>query len=160
MEIGAIVYAAAFQKTRAATEAMYLMARHAFEDLGYRRYEWKCNVLNETSQRVALGAMPRSLDELHHADALSAPEHTKRKTECSGRFPLARAGMHDEKTLLDLLVRHLGILDRLALGHFCAMALAFGVIERLGHAPPFTMSGSPATRRSTRSARAAMLWLS
>jgi RimJ/RimL family protein N-acetyltransferase len=53
VEVGSIVYARAFQKTRAGTEAMYLMARHAFEDLGYRRYEWKCNVLNDASQRAA-----------------------------------------------------------------------------------------------------------
>jgi RimJ/RimL family protein N-acetyltransferase len=33
---------------------MYLMARHAFEDLGYRRYEWKCNALHEGSRRAAL----------------------------------------------------------------------------------------------------------
>jgi hypothetical protein len=33
---------------------MYLMARHVFEDLGYRRYEWKCNALNEPSRRAAL----------------------------------------------------------------------------------------------------------
>ena len=38
----------------AATEAMYLMARHAFETLGYRRYEWKCNALNQASRRAAL----------------------------------------------------------------------------------------------------------
>ena len=53
IEVGFIVYANEFQKTRAATEAMYLMGRHAFEDLGYRRYEWKCNALNEGSQRAA-----------------------------------------------------------------------------------------------------------
>jgi RimJ/RimL family protein N-acetyltransferase len=53
IEVGAIVFSAALQRTRAATEAMYLMARHAFEDLGYRRYEWKCNVLNEASQTAA-----------------------------------------------------------------------------------------------------------
>lgn len=53
IEVGSIVYAHAFQRTRAATEAMYLMAKHAFEDLGYRRYEWKCNALNEASQRAA-----------------------------------------------------------------------------------------------------------
>jgi hypothetical protein len=33
---------------------MYLMARHVFEDLGYRRYEWKCNARNEPSRRAAL----------------------------------------------------------------------------------------------------------
>ena len=53
IEVGAIVYAPEFQKTRAATEAMYLMARYVFEELGYRRYEWKCNVLNDASQRAA-----------------------------------------------------------------------------------------------------------
>ena len=53
IEIGAIVYTAELRKTRGATEAMYLMARHAFEELGYRRYEWKCNVLNEASERAA-----------------------------------------------------------------------------------------------------------
>jgi RimJ/RimL family protein N-acetyltransferase len=53
IEVGAIVYAPAFQKTRAATEAMYLMARNVFEELGYRRYEWKCNVLNDASQGAA-----------------------------------------------------------------------------------------------------------
>jgi len=54
VEVGNILYTPALQRTRAATEAMYLMARHIFEDLGYRRYEWKCNVLNEPSRRAAL----------------------------------------------------------------------------------------------------------
>ena len=40
-------------RTRGATEAVYLQARHAFEDLGYRRFEWKCNDLNERSKRAA-----------------------------------------------------------------------------------------------------------
>jgi RimJ/RimL family protein N-acetyltransferase len=53
IEVGAIVYTSTFQRTRAATEAMYLMAKHAFEELGYRRYEWKCHSLNERSQRAA-----------------------------------------------------------------------------------------------------------
>ncbi|MCU1261280.1 MAG: GCN5-related N-acetyltransferase [Bryobacterales bacterium] len=54
VEVGGILYTPALQRTRGATEAMYLMARHAFEDLGYRRYEWKCNALNEPSRRAAL----------------------------------------------------------------------------------------------------------
>jgi len=54
MEIGNILYTPALQHTVGATEAMYLMARHAFEDLRYRRYEWKCNALNEPSRRAAL----------------------------------------------------------------------------------------------------------
>lgn len=53
MEIGSILYAARLRRTRAATEAMYLLARHAF-DLGFRRYEWKCDALNEGSRAAAL----------------------------------------------------------------------------------------------------------
>jgi RimJ/RimL family protein N-acetyltransferase len=44
----------ALQRTRQATEAIYLMARHVFDDLGYRRLEWKCDALNEPSRRAAL----------------------------------------------------------------------------------------------------------
>jgi RimJ/RimL family protein N-acetyltransferase len=54
IEVGGILYTPALQRTRGATEAMYLMARQAFEDLGYRRYEWKCNALNEPSRCAAL----------------------------------------------------------------------------------------------------------
>jgi len=52
-EVGWIALSAALQRTTAATEAMYLMARHVFDDLGYRRYEWKCDALNEPSRRAA-----------------------------------------------------------------------------------------------------------
>lgn len=54
IEVGGILMSPVLQRTRGATEAMYLMARHVFEDLGYRRYEWKCNSLNEPSRRAAL----------------------------------------------------------------------------------------------------------
>jgi RimJ/RimL family protein N-acetyltransferase len=54
LEVGNILMAPTLQKTTAATEAMYLMARHVFEDLGYRRYEWKCNANNAPSRRAAL----------------------------------------------------------------------------------------------------------
>lgn len=54
IEVGSILYTPALQRTPGATEAMYLMARHVFEDLGYRRYEWKCNDLNLPSRRAAL----------------------------------------------------------------------------------------------------------
>ena len=54
IEVGSILYTPALQQTTGATEAMYLMARHVFEDLGYRRYEWKCNALNQSSRRAAL----------------------------------------------------------------------------------------------------------
>jgi RimJ/RimL family protein N-acetyltransferase len=54
IEVGSILYTPRLQQTTLATEAMYLMARHVFEDLGYRRYEWKCNALNAPSRRAAL----------------------------------------------------------------------------------------------------------
>jgi RimJ/RimL family protein N-acetyltransferase len=54
IEIGNIFYTPALAGTRGATEAMYLLAHHAFADLGYRRYEWKCNALNMRSRRAAL----------------------------------------------------------------------------------------------------------
>jgi len=53
-EVGNITYGAALQRTVAATEAMYLMARHAFDVAGVRRYEWKCDDLNEPSRRAAI----------------------------------------------------------------------------------------------------------
>lgn len=53
IEVGAILYTPKLQRTAGATEAMYLMAKYVFEDLGYRRYEWKCNALNESSRRAA-----------------------------------------------------------------------------------------------------------
>jgi RimJ/RimL family protein N-acetyltransferase len=54
IEVGNIVFTPALQRSCGATEAMYLMARHVFDDLGYRRYEWKCNALNQPSRRAAL----------------------------------------------------------------------------------------------------------
>ena len=52
IEVGHINMAPALQRTRAATEAMYLMMKWAFE-AGYRRYEWKCDALNAGSRRAA-----------------------------------------------------------------------------------------------------------
>ncbi|HWF56626.1 MAG TPA: GNAT family protein [Solirubrobacteraceae bacterium] len=54
IEIGNIWFAGALQRTVAATEVIYLLARHAFDELGYRRLEWKCNALNAPSRRAAL----------------------------------------------------------------------------------------------------------
>ncbi len=53
IEIGNILWGPAIARTRVATEALYLSAKHVFEDLGYRRYEWKCNNLNEPSKAAA-----------------------------------------------------------------------------------------------------------
>lgn len=54
IEIGDILWGPLIARTRAATEALYLAARYVFEDLGYRRFEWKCNNLNEPSKAAAL----------------------------------------------------------------------------------------------------------
>ena len=54
IEVGYITYAKNLQKTVEATEAMFLMMKNAFDKLGYRRYEWKCDNLNERSKKAAL----------------------------------------------------------------------------------------------------------
>lgn len=53
IEIGNIIFAPVLQRTPAATEAMFLLMQHVFDELGYRRYEWKCDSLNAASQRAA-----------------------------------------------------------------------------------------------------------
>lgn len=53
-EVGCVIFSKTLQKTPAATEAMYVMARHLFDDLGYRRYEWKCDHENIASSNAAL----------------------------------------------------------------------------------------------------------
>ena len=53
IEVGNIAYSPLLQRTAAATEAMYLMMRRAFDELGYRRYEWKCDALNAPSRAAA-----------------------------------------------------------------------------------------------------------
>ena len=54
IEVGGIAFGRQLQRSRAATEAMALLMRHAFDELGYRRYEWKCDSLNAASRRAAL----------------------------------------------------------------------------------------------------------
>jgi RimJ/RimL family protein N-acetyltransferase len=53
IEIGHIWFAPVLQRTRQATEAIFVLARHAFDELGYRRLEWKCDSLNLPSRRAA-----------------------------------------------------------------------------------------------------------
>ena len=53
IEVGSIAYSPRLQRSRAATETMYLMMRRAFDELGYRRYEWKCDALNAASRNAA-----------------------------------------------------------------------------------------------------------
>jgi RimJ/RimL family protein N-acetyltransferase len=53
IEIGHIWFAPVLQRTPQATETIFLLARHAFDDLGYRRLEWKCDAENARSRRAA-----------------------------------------------------------------------------------------------------------
>jgi RimJ/RimL family protein N-acetyltransferase len=54
IEIGSILWGPRIARTRVATEALYLFASHVFDTLGYRRFEWKCDALNDPSRRAAL----------------------------------------------------------------------------------------------------------
>lgn len=54
IEVGSIVFSPSLKRTRSATEAMFLMMQLAFDELGYRRYEWKCDSLNAPSRAAAV----------------------------------------------------------------------------------------------------------
>ena len=53
IEVGWVIYSQLLKRPATATEAQYLLMKYALEDLGYRRYEWKCDALNEPSRRAA-----------------------------------------------------------------------------------------------------------
>ncbi|MCX6400188.1 MAG: GNAT family protein [Propionibacteriales bacterium] len=53
VEVAGVLFAQRLQRTRAATEAIHLLMRYAFDELGYRRFEWKCDSLNEPSRVAA-----------------------------------------------------------------------------------------------------------
>ena len=53
IEVGNILWGSAISRTRVATEALFLHARYVFDELGYRRFEWKCHDGNEPSKRAA-----------------------------------------------------------------------------------------------------------
>ena len=67
VEVGHILWGPAIARTRIATEALYLFAAHVFDTLGYRRFEWKCNSLNEPSKRAAqrFGFTPEGVFRQH-----------------------------------------------------------------------------------------------
>ena len=67
VEIGHILWGPAIARTRVATEALYLFAAYVFDTLGYRRFEWKCNSLNEPSKHAAerFGFTPEGVFRQH-----------------------------------------------------------------------------------------------
>lgn len=54
IEVGCVAFSPRLQRTRLATEAQYLLMKHVFDELAYRRYEWKCDSLNAPSRQAAL----------------------------------------------------------------------------------------------------------
>ena len=88
IEIGHIWFAPPLQRTRGATEAIYLMCRHVFDDLGYRRLEWKCDALNE--RLAARGAALRL-----HATRASFRQHmvVKGRNRDTAWYSIARSRM-------------------------------------------------------------------
>ncbi len=54
IEVGSVTFSPRLKQTPVSTEAQYLLMRYAFDDLGYRRYEWKCDSLNAPSRKTAL----------------------------------------------------------------------------------------------------------
>lgn len=67
IEVGFVVLSPLLQRTTAATEAFFLLASTVFKDLGYRRFEWKCNKLNEASKKAAVrfGFQPEGVFRQH-----------------------------------------------------------------------------------------------
>jgi RimJ/RimL family protein N-acetyltransferase len=80
IEVGHINYGPDLQRTRAGTEAIYLMMRRAFDELGFRRLEWKCDSLNAPSRRAFAWAA---------SNLASAPAPTKRSALVSFNALLA-----------------------------------------------------------------------
>jgi RimJ/RimL family protein N-acetyltransferase len=70
IEVGGIAYAPVLQRQPAGTEAMFLMMRRVFDELGYRRYEWKCNALNAPSRAAAERYGFRFEGIFRHADVV------------------------------------------------------------------------------------------
>jgi len=92
-EIGHICLAPSLQMTRAATEAFYLLFRRLFDELGYRRLEWKCNDANAPSKRAAerLGFRYEGLFRQHMV-VKGHNRDTAWYAILDGEWPLVRAG--------------------------------------------------------------------
>jgi RimJ/RimL family protein N-acetyltransferase len=92
IEIGGVYWGLAMARSRLATEALYLFARHAFDDLGYRRFEWKCNNLNTPSKAAAL-RFGFQYEGLFRQDRISKGENrdTAWYSIIDGEWPALRA---------------------------------------------------------------------
>ena len=93
IEIGHIWFGAALQRTPAATEVVYLLARHAFDELGHRRLEWKCDAANSRSQAAArrFGFTPEGTFR-QHMIVKGRNRDTAWFAIVDGEWPAVRAG--------------------------------------------------------------------
>ncbi|GAM87465.1 hypothetical protein ANO11243_054900 [Dothideomycetidae sp. 11243] len=96
IEVGSILYTPSLQRTPAATEAMYLLARYVFDTLGFRRYEWKCNDLNAPSKRAAtrLGFVYEGLFR-QHMIVRGLNRDTAWFSIVDGEWPVVRKGLEE-----------------------------------------------------------------
>ncbi|MHA6310077.1 GNAT family N-acetyltransferase [Pantoea sp. USHLN298] len=94
IEVGHVAFSPQLKRTRMATEAHYLLMRYAFETLGYRRYEWKCDSLNAPSRRAA-----ERLGFRHEGDFRQAIVYKGRSRDTSwlsiidGEWPQVKKGL-------------------------------------------------------------------
>src|SRR6202011_1829325 len=98
---------------------------------------------------VAFARLPRTLDELDHADAVAAAKHAQSEAEGGRRLALSRSRVDDQQTLFDGLPGDLRVLHRLAFCHLGAMPIGHIGIDVLSH--HFTFRGGRETSRTTRS---------
>ena len=101
IEIGAIWFSPALQRTRAATEAIFLLMRYAMDDLGYQRLVWRCNPLNQASVNAAVryGFTPEGTwrgSALVKGRRCDAAWHSILAPEWPGRRDAIRAWLADE----------------------------------------------------------------
>lgn len=96
IEVGHIWFAPALQRTIGATEAMFLLFCHVFDELGYRRLEWKCNALNAASRRAAtrLGFTFEGIFR-QHLVVNGANRDSAWFSLLDGEWPAVRQGMCD-----------------------------------------------------------------
>ncbi len=85
IEVGHLSYSPALQRTTAATEAMYLMMHRAFDEFGYRRYEWKCDSRNADSRRAAARLGFRYEGTFRQAMVMKGRNRGSRSSTKSGR---------------------------------------------------------------------------
>ena len=104
IEVGNVAFSPLLQRTPISTEAQYLLMKHAFDDLGYRRYEWKCDALNAPSRKAAarLGFQFEGIFRNHMVMPDGRMRHSAYYSVIDEEWPVVRAGL--EQSLAPLLL--------------------------------------------------------